>query len=238
VASDYSFTSPTISPATTATITPRAITSSASIGGTLSKVYDGSTSASGATVSGSVAGGIATDTLTLDTGGETLVYNTAHVLTANSIGATGTGKGADGSSGTGGLTHSDNGDTKESFTDSGNESRNGTGTGITSALRMSLVKVATSSETGMLLVFLPSATKATSVVFTFKLPAQIIDGVPASVLITVTMADGSALPSWLNFDVSARIFSAASVPPGTLPMRVIVNIGDRKYSVDIVESSS
>jgi hypothetical protein len=71
-------------------ITTKAITSSASIGGALSKVYDGSTSASGATVSGSVAGGIATDTLTLDTGGETLAYNTAHALTANSIGASGT----------------------------------------------------------------------------------------------------------------------------------------------------
>jgi YDG domain len=90
VATDYSFTGPTIAPATTATISPKAITSSASIGGTLTKVYDGSTSATAATVSGSVSGGLGTDTLTLDTSSETLTYNTAHVATANSIAATGT----------------------------------------------------------------------------------------------------------------------------------------------------
>jgi uncharacterized protein YcfJ len=90
VASDYSFTGPTIAPASTATITAKPITSSASIGGTLSKVYDGGTSATAATVSGSVSGGLGTDTLTLDTSGETLAYNTAHVLTANSIAASGT----------------------------------------------------------------------------------------------------------------------------------------------------
>jgi hypothetical protein len=89
VVSDYSFTGPSIM-AATAIITTKAITSSASIGGTLTKVYDGVTSAVGATVSGSVTGAVAGDTLTLNTSGESLAYNNAHVASASSIGATGT----------------------------------------------------------------------------------------------------------------------------------------------------
>jgi filamentous hemagglutinin family protein len=96
VASDYSFTGPTIA-AASASITAKALTSSASIGGTLSKTYDGSTSASGATVSGSVSGAIAGDTLSLDTSGESLAYNNAHVVSATQIAATGSSNFAIGS---------------------------------------------------------------------------------------------------------------------------------------------
>ncbi len=71
------------------TITPRALTSSASIAGTLTRTYDGSTTASGASVGGTVSGGIAGDTLTLDTGGLSLAYDSAHAATASAIVASG-----------------------------------------------------------------------------------------------------------------------------------------------------
>jgi hypothetical protein len=87
-------------------------------------------------------------------------------------------------------------------------------------------------------VFVPSATKATSAGFTFKLPDQIIDGIPENASITATMTDGSALAPWLKFDLSTRTFTATSLPPGALPMRVIVNISGRTYVVEIVESSN
>ena len=48
------------------TITPKAVTASASIGGTTSKVYDGLTAASGASVNGSTSGAITGDTVALD----------------------------------------------------------------------------------------------------------------------------------------------------------------------------
>ena len=71
------------------TITAKALVTSASIVGTTSKTYDGTTTASGASVSGSVVGAVAGDTLTLDTTGITLAYNNAHVADASSIGASG-----------------------------------------------------------------------------------------------------------------------------------------------------
>ena len=76
VLSDYSFSGPTIT-AASASITPRALTSAASIGGTLSKVYDGTTAATGATLSGNVLGAITNDVLILDTSGLSLAYNSA-----------------------------------------------------------------------------------------------------------------------------------------------------------------
>ena len=88
VLSDYSFSGPTITPAS-ASITPRALTSTAGIGGTLSKVYDGATTATGATLSGNVLGAITNDVLLLDTSGLSLAYNSARVLGASQIAASG-----------------------------------------------------------------------------------------------------------------------------------------------------
>jgi filamentous hemagglutinin family protein len=87
---DYSFTGPTIAAATGASITPAALTSTATIGGTLTKVYNGTTTASGASVSGSVLGAVTGDILTLNSSGLALNFNTTHVTTANSIGSSGT----------------------------------------------------------------------------------------------------------------------------------------------------
>jgi filamentous hemagglutinin family protein len=88
LSSDYSFTQPTIA-AVAGTITPAPLTATASIGGNTTKVYDGGTAATGATVSGSVSGAIAGDVVSLNSSGVSLNYNSSHVANANTIGATG-----------------------------------------------------------------------------------------------------------------------------------------------------
>lgn len=70
-------------------ISARALTVSAIISGSLSKVYDDTTSASGANVTGSVTGAVAGDVIGLDTSGFTLAYDSARVLQASQIAATG-----------------------------------------------------------------------------------------------------------------------------------------------------
>ncbi|MFY9326722.1 MAG: MBG domain-containing protein [Georgfuchsia sp.] len=85
---DYSFTGPTISPVA-GSITPKGLTAAATIGGTTTKMYDGTVAATGATVSGTVNGAIGGDVLALTTSGLTLSYNSAHVVGATSIDATG-----------------------------------------------------------------------------------------------------------------------------------------------------
>jgi trimeric autotransporter adhesin len=86
-----------------ATITPKALSSTATIGGATMMVYNGSSVATGATVSGSVNGGIMNDIITLNTSGLSLSYNTAHVVGSSTINATGTTGFTIGSSAAGSL---------------------------------------------------------------------------------------------------------------------------------------
>ena len=88
--SDYNLSQPTIANAS-ATITPKALTTTASIGGTLTKTFDGTTAASTATLTGSIEGAVAGDVLNLNTSGVRLAYNSAHVNTAQVAGATSIG---------------------------------------------------------------------------------------------------------------------------------------------------
>ena len=92
LASDYALSNTTASTGVgIAGISPLALTATApTIVGTLTKTYDGTTAAPGATLhGGSVDGALSGDTLTLDSSGATLAYNGSHVTTATSIGASG-----------------------------------------------------------------------------------------------------------------------------------------------------
>jgi len=72
------------------TITAAALTSTASIGGSLTKVYDGTNAATGASITaGAISGAVVGDTLTLRTSGVTLAYNGSHVVGTTAIVASG-----------------------------------------------------------------------------------------------------------------------------------------------------
>lgn len=86
LASNYTLPVPSSSPVT---ITPRPLTVNATIGGILSKPYDGTTAATGATLTGSFSGGLSGDSFSVDTTGLTLQYNDAHVSAAREISTTG-----------------------------------------------------------------------------------------------------------------------------------------------------
>jgi len=87
LASNYAL--PTLDAANSAvTITPATIAATAAIVGATGKTYDGTTAATGASVSGT-ASGVAGDVLVLDASGVTLAYDSAHVVDASHIGASG-----------------------------------------------------------------------------------------------------------------------------------------------------
>lgn len=71
-------------------IQPAPLTATADISGLTNKVYDGSTHVFGATVTGSISGAVPGDTLTLDTRGISLRYDSSHVVGATEIAARGT----------------------------------------------------------------------------------------------------------------------------------------------------
>ncbi|GLQ91422.1 YDG domain-containing protein [Dyella acidisoli] len=92
VLGDYTLASTTASTgAGVASISPLVLTATApTIGGILTKVYDATSAASGASLNGgSVSGAISGDSLVLDTTGITLAYNSSHVANASSINAIG-----------------------------------------------------------------------------------------------------------------------------------------------------
>jgi hypothetical protein len=72
------------------TITAAPLRANAAIGGTLTKVYDGTTGTTGptASVTGNVSGAVAGDNLSLNTAGVSLAYNSKDVVTANQIAVT------------------------------------------------------------------------------------------------------------------------------------------------------
>jgi len=65
------------------------LTSTASIGGTLNKTYDGTSTAAGATLAGTVTGGVAGDILSLNFAPVTLAYNGTNVVGTTAIVAAG-----------------------------------------------------------------------------------------------------------------------------------------------------
>ena len=89
LAGDYVLSGQPVIASVAGTITPKAlVVSGPTIGGTTTKVYDGTT-VTAATLTGGSVTGIAGDTLTLDTSGVTLAYDSAHVASVTKIGATG-----------------------------------------------------------------------------------------------------------------------------------------------------
>ncbi|MBL8482883.1 MAG: autotransporter-associated beta strand repeat-containing protein, partial [Rhodocyclaceae bacterium] len=71
------------------TIAPKSLSASAGIVGTFTRSYDGTTNATGASVSGTVSGALAGDSIALDASGLTLVYDSAHAASASQIAASG-----------------------------------------------------------------------------------------------------------------------------------------------------
>ena len=92
VLGDYTLSNTTASTgAGVASISPIVLTATApTIGGTLTKVYDGTAAANGASLNGgSVSGALSGDSLSLDSNGIALDYNSSHVISASSISASG-----------------------------------------------------------------------------------------------------------------------------------------------------
>ena len=92
VLGDYTLSNTTASTgAGVASISPIVLTATApTIGGTLTKVYDGTAAANGASLNGGgVSGALSGDSLSLDSNGIALDYNSSHVISASSISASG-----------------------------------------------------------------------------------------------------------------------------------------------------
>ncbi len=84
-------------------------------------------------------------------------------------------------------------------------------------------------------VFMPEEFVQSSSAFIFSLPENVysqLSGTMGSEY--VSLQDGSPLPGWLQYDVQNKVFRAADVPPGAIPVTVIIKQGDSSWSVVIM----
>jgi hypothetical protein len=81
--------------------------------------------------------------------------------------------------------------------------------------------------------------------FELKLPPMVLpglnallmqfkDGIPESVMLTATLANGTPLPNWLKFDPETQTFSASAIPNGTPDLQVRIQASQNGKLVDAV----
>jgi hypothetical protein len=69
----------------------------------------------------------------------------------------------------------------------------------------------------------------------FQLPSEVQALLDRAGLqrVAVTGADRTPLPQWLRFDAAGKRLLAHRVPPGALPMTLLITLGDRQTLVKI-----
>ena len=100
----------------------------------------------------------------------------------------------------------------------------------TSGLSILVVREPSGQQSGLVVVRLPESAAAGG--FRFVLPERLSEG-STTPAISVSLADGTPLPNWLRFDAESRTVQAASVPPGVLPLKLGVRIGNVVTIIEI-----
>jgi hypothetical protein len=79
--------------------------------------------------------------------------------------------------------------------------------------------------------------------FELKLPPMVLpglnallmqfkDGIPESVMLTATLANGMPLPSWLKFDPETQTFRASAIPDGTPDLQIRLQASQNGQLID------
>ena len=106
----------------------------------------------------------------------------------------------------------------------------------TPGILVSLVREPTPQQSGAITVSVPKEIAASGNGFTFPMPAQITaSAVIGGTTVSLTMQNGSPLPTWVQYDAQTNVFVVTNVPPGGLPLQVIITVGDQTATVSISE---
>ena len=86
----------------------------------------------------------------------------------------------------------------------------------------------------MVQVFVPKDSATSGTGFAFAVPEDLQKDVAAYGL-QAARADGTSLPTWLQWDATAMRFVASAVPDGAFPMQIRATIGPKQAIVVIAE---
>ena len=106
------------------------------------------------------------------------------------------------------------------------------GADASDSIEVSMVQSAQRSAPGAVSVSIPQAVIDSGNGFSFALPPALRDAV-ATGTVRITF-QGKGLPSWLRYSKATRTITATNgMPPGALPMQLLVRIGDRSWTMSI-----
>jgi len=92
----------------------------------------------------------------------------------------------------------------------------------------------TTQGAGVINVTVPSRLARPGAGFSFLLPEEVSNAATAgAVTEKVSLSDGSPLPVWLRYYPDSKRFVASDVPPGSLPITVVVSVGELRWMVKI-----
>ncbi len=89
-------------------------------------------------------------------------------------------------------------------------------------------------QNAVVTVSVPKAMATAGTGFSFELPAQVRESLGTGAL-QATLADGSLLPGWIQFNPITQRFEASTVPDGGLPLQVLIRTGTTQVLVVISE---
>ncbi|WP_153161844.1 YDG domain-containing protein [Zoogloea sp. 1C4] len=106
-----------------------------------------------------------------------------------------------------------------------------TSEGSQSGVNVQLLQAPASTQTGLVRVSIPRGEST----FVFSVPKDVYAGEGQSALAasTIRMENGSPVPAWIKHDPQSMSVSATNVPPGGLPVRLLLTIGGKVTTVVI-----
>jgi hypothetical protein len=110
----------------------------------------------------------------------------------------------------------------------------GTAPEADSQITVALVQPATTQLGGMVSISVPQAMVSSGKGFSFPLPAELVDAAAGDYL-QITLLNGTPLPSWLDCGPANQKCSANGLPPGALPMKLLVSTRTRHWTLTISE---
>ena len=107
----------------------------------------------------------------------------------------------------------------------------------TAGITVSLVRPASQQQSGAIAVSVPKQIVDAGNGFGFPLPAQVVEAAAVNrVPVQAQLADGSALPSWINYNADSKSFVVTQVPSGALPLEIVLVIGSQRSTMVVAES--
>jgi hypothetical protein len=103
---------------------------------------------------------------------------------------------------------------------------------------LQVVRQASEAAPSFTLVYVPSSLKSSPVGFRFALPELGAPDEARDSGLRVTTLDGAALPDWMQVDLKLRWLVASKVPPGGLPLRVLVISGGKCSVLELLETNT